>query len=94
MNPSYKMSSFQVDLQAVGTPVGMATVSAVNLTNSLITAASQPTVFYPSSGTARLGQPTILKLSNASVVPSSTAHSPGQILVQTAGAPQVTNHTY
>lgn len=75
-------SSTKVDLQAVGTPVGMATVSSVNLTNSLITAVSQPAVFYPSTGTARLAQPTILKLSNA-------AHSPGQILVQTTGAPQL-----
>lgn len=78
-----KFLQLQVDLQAVGTPVGMATVSSVNLTNSLITAVSQPAVFYPSTGTARLAQPTILKLSNA-------AHSPGQILVQTTGAPQVT----
>ncbi|XP_047476920.1 uncharacterized protein LOC125030720 [Penaeus chinensis] len=60
----------------------MATVSSGNLTNSLITAVSQPAVFYPSTGTARLAQPTILKVSN-------TAHSPGQILVQTTGAPQL-----
>lgn len=85
-----KCLKLQVDLQPVGTPVGMVTVSSVNLTNSLVTAVSQPAVFYPSTGTARLAQPTILKLSNASVIPSSAAHSPGQILVQTSGAPQVT----